>query len=94
MDHDGLAELVGERELRLEQPLLRVVRRVVAEVVEPGLADRDGALGREQLAELVEPVSVLAAGVVGMDAERRVDAVVALGELERLPRALDATSRP
>ena len=70
MDHDRLAELVGERELPVEQPALRVVRRVVAEVVEAGLADRDRPVVREQLAQLVEAARVVvAAGLVRVDAE-------------------------
>ena len=44
----------------------------------------------EQLAELVEPVRVGLVGVVGVDAEGGVDAVVLLGERERLVRAGDA----
>ena len=58
VDHDRLAELARERELRLEQPLLRVVRRVVAEVVEAGLADGDRLRVGEQRAELVEVARV------------------------------------
>ena len=50
VDHDRLAELGGELELLLEEPPLRVVRGVVAEVVEPRLADGDGALVGEQVA--------------------------------------------
>ena len=45
VDHDRLAELGGELELGVEEAPLRVVRRVVAEVVEAGLADGDGARG-------------------------------------------------
>ena len=56
VDDDGLAELGGELELRGEEPLLRVGRRVVAEPVEPGLPHRDRLRMREQLAQLGEVV--------------------------------------
>ena len=43
VDHDREAHLVGERDLGAEPALLVRARRVVAEEVEPGLADRDHA---------------------------------------------------
>src|SRR5205085_5441257 len=81
VDHRRLAELPGERELALEEHALRVPRGVVAEVVEAGLADRDRTLVREQAPELVE--IGLRTGLVRVDPETGVDAVVRLGERER-----------
>ena len=40
----GFPSYGGELELRVEEPPLRIVRGVVAEVVEPGLPHGDGAL--------------------------------------------------
>ena len=74
-------------ELALEEELLRVVRRVVAEVVEPRLAHRNGLRMREQRLQLGNVVCLRAAGLVRMDAERRVDAVVRVREGERVARA-------
>ena len=72
VDDDRLAELGGELELRLEEAPLRVVRRVVAEVVEPRLADGDGALVRRAArASSSRRSRVRAAGVVRVDAEAR-----------------------
>ena len=90
VDHDRLAELGRDLELGFEEAALVVVRRVLAEVVEAGLADRDGARVREQVAQLVEPVRVGLVGVVRVDAESGVDAVVLLGKRERLVAARDA----
>ena len=70
MDHDRLAELGCELELRVEEAALGVAGRVVAEVVEARLADGDGPRMREELAQLVEPSGFGAAGLVRMDAER------------------------
>jgi len=87
VDHDRLSDVVCECELRLEQPLLRVVRGVVAEVVEAGLADRNRARVLQELAQLVEVGR--RTGLVRMDPEGRVDALVRLGELERPATAGD-----
>ena len=46
VDHDRLAELGGERELRLEELPLAIARRPVAVVVETGLPHRDRLLVR------------------------------------------------
>ena len=51
VDHDRLPELGGELELGGEESPLVVARRVVAEPVEPGLADRDRLRMCEQLAQ-------------------------------------------
>src|SRR6185437_13883352 len=74
VDDDGLAQVARETELRVEQVRLRVVRRIVAEVVEPDLPQRDGLRMREQAAQEVEVVWI--AGVVRMNADDRVHAVV------------------
>ena len=66
-----------------EEPPLVVGRRVVAEPVEPGLADRDRLRMREQLAQRGEIVRRRRPRLVRVDAEDREDAVVPLGELER-----------
>ena len=93
VDDDGLAELGSQRELGLEETKLRVVRRVVAVVVEPGLADRDRAVVDEQLTELVEPLRVRVSRVVRMDAEGGVDTVLGVGELERRSGTSRSSSR-
>ena len=94
VDHDRLAELGGELELRFEEAALGVVRRVVAEVVEAGLADGDGArVARAARAARRAGRASGSSGLVRVDAERGVDAVVLLGELERLVRARERSSR-
>ena len=84
VDHDRLAELGRELELRVEQPSLGVSGRVVAEVVETGLADGDGPRMAQELTQLGDPSRLRSAGLVRVHAERGVDAVVPIGELERL----------
>ena len=69
VNDDGFAGVGRERELGVEELLLRGGRRVVAEVVEAGLADRDGARVREQLLQLVERSKVEARRLVRVDAE-------------------------
>ena len=81
VDHDGLARVARECELRVEEFLLSLPRRVVAVVVKPGLADGDGLRVREQLAELVEVARL--SRLVRMHAETRVDAVLLLGARKR-----------
>ena len=78
---DRLAELVGEPELPLEEAELGVVRRVVAEVIEAGLADGNGSLVREEVAQLTEPLGLVAPGFMRMNAERREDAWLCFGGL-------------
>ena len=80
MDDDGLAEVVGERELALEQVELAIARGVVAVEVEAGLAHGDRPRVCEELAQLVEALRIVAARRVGMDAEDRPDALVPVGE--------------
>src|SRR5215211_6620240 len=73
MNDDGFAELGRQLEVALEELALAVMRRVVAVEVEPGLADRDGALVAEELAELVEVLRVLLGSLMGMDPKRGED---------------------
>src|SRR5689334_1875457 len=80
VDHDRLARLSCEVELRLEEPALRIARRVVPEEVEPGLADGDRLRVVEQRTQLADALGLDPAGLVRVDAERRVDALVAFGE--------------
>ena len=56
VDHDGELELIRELELCVEQLPLLDRRRVPANRVEPGLADRDHLRMAEKLAKLVESV--------------------------------------
>src|SRR3954453_7842118 len=84
VDDDGLAELARELELAGEEPLLRVVRRVLAEVVEADLADPDGFRALRECTDLVEVV--LLARLVRVDADDGVDAVVLRRELDGLGR--------
>ena len=90
VDHGGLAGLGGEREEPLEEPSLRVVRRVVAEVVEAGLADCDRLRMVEQPADLGDGVLVGLGRRMRVDAEDREDAVVA----RRRARARRGSPRP
>ena len=82
VDHDRLLEFRRDREHLLEQAELRVARRVVAEPVEAGLADRDRLRMAEQLAHLGDVGVGRPAGLVRVNAEDGEDAVVRVGELE------------
>ena len=93
VDDDGLAELGSQRELGLEETKLRVVRRVVAVVVEPGLADGDRALVRRAASRSSSSRSrVGSSRVMRMDAEGGENTVSRIGELER--RAAGVDRRP
>ena len=59
-------------------------------VVEARLADGDRLRVREQLAQLVDAPGFVAPGLVRVDAERRVDAVVPLGQSQGRAARLDA----
>ena len=84
MNDDGLAELGRKLQLALEERALTVVRSVVPVEVEPGLADRDGALVAEQLAELVETPSVFVGGLVRVDPEGGENPLLPPGDGEGL----------
>ena len=92
VDHDGLRRLDGDREHAREEVALRVARRVVAEPVEPRLADGDRLRVGEQRAHLGDVGVGRVARLVRVDAEDREDAVVRVGELERAAAA--GGSRP
>src|SRR5204862_737016 len=81
---DRHAELGGEGELALEQHALRLARRVVAEVVEAGLADRDRTVVAEQAPQLAEICG--RARFVWMDAEAGIDPFVSGRQRERFGR--------
>ena len=66
--------------MSLEELTLGVARRVVAVVVEPGLADRD----RVEASERLECSRLRVAGLVRVDAENREDAVRGSAELRHL----------
>ena len=94
VDDDGLAGLARERELLLEERALRVARRVVAEVVEPRLADRDGLRVLEQRAQLVDVDARRLAGLVRVDPERRRTRPRARSAIASAARAPRRSSRP
>ena len=92
----GLPSSAASASCAVEQPPLRVARRVVAEVVEPGLADRDGALVPRAARAARRAVGVVvAAGLVRVDAERGVDArrgAAASSSASRAPAIVVATT--
>ncbi len=90
MDHDRLAELRGELELRVEEPPLPLARRPVAKVVEPRFADRNRPFALEELTQLADARGLGIAGLVRVDAERGEHLLVQLRELERRAARLDA----
>ena len=79
----GLPSSAASASCASKSSLLPVARRVVAVVVEAGLADGDRRSCREQLAQLVEAAGLVAAGLVRVDAERGEDAFLSLGDVER-----------
>ncbi len=83
MDHERLARLARERDLRGERALLVRARRAVAVEVEAGLADRDAALVRGQRAQLGQVGVVEARRVVRVAADRRVHLREGLGRGQR-----------
>ena len=89
VDHDGQSRCRGQLELPLEQRALCVSRREVVEVIEPGLPDRDRARMLDQSAELVEPRRLGSAGLVRVDPDGRVDALLRLGDRKRGPTGFD-----
>jgi hypothetical protein len=90
VDHDGQSDFSCKCEVPLEKAPLSVTRRIVAIVIEPGLPHRHGPLVGKQLPELVQPPCVSRAGIVRVDAERRKDALLLAGKLERPPARVDA----
>jgi hypothetical protein len=72
-----------------KEPPLVVPRRVVAEVVEPGLADGHRARVIQKLRQAVDVADGDGACLVRVEPEHGVDALVAIGEVERRPAAGD-----
>ena len=89
MDDNRLPELCGQLELAFEELALPFVRRVVAVEVEAGLADRDGALVAEQLAQLVEPGRLGISRLMRVDSEGRENPLVARGDGEALAAGVE-----
>ena len=83
VDHERLAGLARELDLRRERALLVGARRGVAVEVEAGLADRHAALVRGQRAQLGQVGVVEALGRVRVAADRRVHLGKVLGRRER-----------
>ena len=79
----GLPSSRASCDLGGERALLVGARRVVAVVVEAGLADRAAARVRGELAQLVGDRVVVAGRVVGVAADRGEHLVVGLGGGER-----------
>ena len=70
------------------------MRRVVAVVVEPGLPDRDRLRVRREASRARSTLrSVHLAGLVRMEAERREDALLPLGDRERRAAGVERRSR-
>ena len=76
VDDDRLPELFRQGELPLEELELGFVRGVVPIEVEARLAHRDRALVPEQVAKLRETCRVVAPGLVRVNPERGVHALV------------------
>jgi len=96
VDDQRLGELVRERDLVVEGALLVGARRVVAEVVQAGLPDRQAARVPGELAQLLGDLRRVAGGLVGVVADRGVDLRVGLRRAQRgLPssRAISMWSR-
>ena len=86
----GLPSSAASSSCALEELALAVARRVVAVVVEPGLPDRDGALGcGEQLAQLVDGGRVGSPAWCGWIPSAAKTPVVSLGDGERLAAGVE-----
>ncbi len=90
VDDHRKGELIGELELRVEEPALLERRCELANCVEPCLSDGDRFRVREQLAELVKPLCLRRRRLVRIDAESREDLAVLVGDRERPSARLDA----
>ena len=90
VDDDGEAELVGEGELRVEEAPLLLRSREATDGVEAGLAHRDRLRMSQELAELGEALGLGLPGLMRVDPERGMHAVVPLGDRERRPTRVDA----
>jgi len=83
------AEPACETDLLAKRPPLILARRQIAVVVEPGLADRDDLRVRREPLELIEKRFAELSGLVRVEADRRVDELVALRELDRAEARLE-----
>jgi hypothetical protein len=88
VDDERLGELAGDLDLRAEGPLLVGARRVVAVVVQPGLADRAAAGMRRELAQVLGDGVVIPGGEVGVAADGGEHLVVGVGGGERAAAGL------
>ena len=84
VDHHGKLRASGQLELRLEGAALVVAGRVVAVVVEPGLADRPGARVRRGALDLLERGLVEAGALVRVASHDRDHLVVVLRRGQRV----------
>ncbi len=82
-------EFPGEPDLRPERAPLIFARGEIAVVVEAGLTDSDDLRALGETLELSEHVVVERRGVVRVEADRRIDEVVAFRELDRLAARLE-----
>ncbi len=90
VDDDGEAELVGQGELCVEEAPLLLRCGEATDGVEAGLAHRDRLRMSQELAELGEALGLGLPGLVRVDPERGMHALVTLGDRERRPARLDA----
>ena len=88
MDHDRQLRGARLRELAAKNLLLHVARRMVVVIVEAHFAPGNHARMLGEFVELREVLVGGGVGVVRMDADRRVDPVVLLGERNRGIEAL------
>src|SRR5205807_3910798 len=89
VDDHGLPELLRQDELPLEELELGVTRSVVPVEVEARLPHRDCALVAEELAKLRDACRVVAPGLVRVNPERRVHALVLVRQTERRASGVD-----
>jgi hypothetical protein len=88
VDDDRLPELARQVDLCLERAPLVVMRRVVAVVVEAGLADRDHLRVRGRLPDRLDLPRLEAGRRVRVTTHDRVDLVVRVGKSERRADAI------
>ena len=87
---DRLAQIGGDRQVPVEQAPLRIARGVIAEEVEPGLADPNRPVVPEERRQLGHSLGFVATGLMGVNSERCEDSVVSLGYGERRAARLDS----
>ena len=86
MDDDGHGELLRQRHLQAEGPLLHIPRGILIVIVQADLADGLHARVFAQLAVDGDPRLVHLRGVVRVAADGGVDPAKSLGQLHRLFR--------